>query len=77
MPKREWFWWRRTVEAVAAVPESECCARPGAVPHDGPCRWCPKHGGSQGVEQTRYTLQSAEYEDYSTDSRLSAILRGR
>jgi hypothetical protein len=42
-PETGWAWF----DAMRATDPSEppCCARSGAVPHDGPCHWCPKHGG--------------------------------
>jgi len=70
--------WRRRKVVVtnSAVPEAECCARPNAFPHDGKCRWCPKHDGSSGVAETRYT-DAHEYEDYSTDVRSLVLAKRR
>jgi len=38
--------------------------------------WWKRHEeeSSSGVDETRHTLQPVEYEDYATDSRLSAML---
>lgn len=63
--------WRKK----PAITHDQCCARSGAVPHDGQCRWCPQHDGSASVAPVRYT--DTDYEDYSTDIRPLVLAKRR
>lgn len=44
---------RKPVKSRVIIPESECCARSGAVSHSGSCRWCPRHDGSQAAKAAK------------------------
>lgn len=67
-------WLRRKPVSTALITDDKCCARSGAVPHDGPCQFCPKHDGSSSVDKVCYT---DEYEDYSTDVRPLVLAKRR